>query len=111
MLAFFYIQISSLLLNEKGPMSGCYYAGFAMETRCHTGKSCVWDTVKDNGWRVNIAHHRIGTLIEDILKKPNEFPIPSCKIETDCDDCGLWTFEDERDILPTNSIFKYGNKL
>lgn len=82
-----------------GPTSGCFYAGFAMETRCHTGKVCVWDTVKDNGWRVNIAYHRIATIIESILKNPTEFPLPKCKVQTDCDECGLWTFKDDRDNI------------
>ncbi|GAA5811602.1 hypothetical protein MFLAVUS_005042 [Mucor flavus] len=88
-----------------GPLSGCFYAGFAMETRCHTGKVCVWDTVKDNGWKVNIGYHRIGTIIESILKRPDNFPLPECKVETDCDDCGLWTFKDERD--PDSAKLKY----
>ncbi|KAG2204097.1 hypothetical protein INT46_011109 [Mucor plumbeus] len=82
-----------------GPTSGCFYTGFAMEARCHTGKVCVWDTVKDNGWRVNVATHRIATVIEDILKKPDKFPLPKCKVQEDCQDCGLWTFKDGRDIL------------
>jgi lipase ATG15 len=68
-----------------------------MEARCHTGKVCVWDTVKDHGWRVNVAYHRIATVIESILKKPEEFPVPVCKVEANCDDCGLWTFFDDRD--------------
>ncbi|KAI9486181.1 MAG: Alpha/Beta hydrolase protein [Benjaminiella poitrasii] len=83
-----------------GPWSGCYYSGFAMESRCHTGKVCVWDTVKDHGWNVNVASHRIGTVIESILKKPDDFPLPACKVEEeDCEDCGLWSFTDERDEL------------
>ncbi|CEP10053.1 hypothetical protein [Parasitella parasitica] len=71
-----------------GPASGFFYAGFALETGCHTSKVCVWDTVKDNGWRVDIATHRIATVV-DILKKPGEFPLPKCKVEVDCQDCGL----------------------
>jgi putative lipase involved disintegration of autophagic bodies len=70
-----------------------------MEARCHTGKVCVWDTVKDHGWRVNVAYHRIATVIENILKKPEEFPVPVCKVEDTCDDCGLWTFFDHRDTI------------
>lgn len=69
-----------------------------METRCHAGKVCVWDTVKDHGWKVNVATHRIGTIIESILKKP-EFDIPKCKVETNCEDCGLWKYIDARDRL------------
>lgn len=68
-----------------------------MESRCHTGKVCVWDTVKDNGWRVDIRSHRVRDVIENILKKPEEFPLPNCAPEEDCEDCGLWEYYDNRD--------------
>lgn len=72
-----------------------------METRCHTGKVCVWDTVKDNGWRVDIRSHRVRDVIEGILMKPDEFPLPDCVEEVDCEDCGLWEFFDKRDPSTT----------
>lgn len=81
-----------------GPMSSCWYGGFAMETRCHTGKICVWDTVNDHEWRVDIRSHRVQDVIENILKKPDEFDMPKCESEgEDCQDCGLWNFFDDRD--------------
>ncbi|PHZ08789.1 alpha/beta-hydrolase [Rhizopus microsporus ATCC 52813] len=80
-----------------GPSSSCWYGGYAMESRCHTSKVCVWDTVKDNGWRVDIRSHRIKDMIEAILLKPDEFPMPECVEEQDCEDCGLWQYYDERD--------------
>ncbi|KAL0145769.1 Alpha/Beta hydrolase protein [Mucor lusitanicus] len=80
-----------------GPSSSCWYGSFAMETRCHTGKVCVWDTVKDNGWRVDIRSHRVRDVIENILKKPEEFPLPNCQPEENCTDCGLWEYFDDRD--------------
>lgn len=98
-------------------MSGCYYAGYAMESRCHAGKVsylplkiqssknkphtqvCIWDTVKDHGWRVNLATHRIADVIENIIKRPDEFPLPTCQVQEDCDDCGLWMYKDPRDEL------------
>ncbi|GAN05005.1 conserved hypothetical protein [Mucor ambiguus] len=80
-----------------GPSSSCWYGGFAMESRCHTGKVCVWDTVKDNGWRVDIRSHRVRDVIENILKKPEEFPLPNCVPEENCEDCGLWEYYDDRD--------------
>ncbi|KAG1147436.1 hypothetical protein G6F37_011093 [Rhizopus arrhizus] len=82
-----------------GPMSGCYYAGYAMESRCHAGKVCIWDTVKDHGWRINLATHRIADVIENIIKRPDEFPLPTCQVQEDCDDCGLWMYKDPRDEL------------
>ncbi|SAL99157.1 hypothetical protein [Absidia glauca] len=80
-----------------GVSSACWYGGFAIETRCHTGKACVWDTVNSHNWKVNIASHRIGDIIEKILNVPEEFPLPQCRVERDCMDCGLWDFPDNRD--------------
>ncbi|KAG0167482.1 putative lipase atg15 [Apophysomyces sp. BC1021] len=82
-----------------GAASSCWYGGFAMESRCHTGKVCVWDTVNDNGWRVDIRSHRAYDVIENIIKKPEEFPLPKCEVQKDCDDCGLWQYIDKRDGL------------
>ncbi|CAO3663874.1 unnamed protein product [Umbelopsis vinacea] len=86
-----------------GPSSSCWYGGFAMETRCHSGKVCVWDVVNEKGWRVDIRSHRIHDVIENILKKPEEFPLPECKPELECVDCALWDFPDDRDPPSTSS--------
>lgn len=74
-----------------------------METRCHTGKVCVWDTVNDNGWKVDIRSHRVRDVIENILKKPEDFPLPNCVPDEDCEDCGLWEYYDDRDDYPLSS--------
>ncbi|KAI8371273.1 Alpha/Beta hydrolase protein [Choanephora cucurbitarum] len=80
-----------------GPASSCWYGGYAMESRCHTGKVCIWDTVKDKNWRVDIRSHRVRDVIEGILSKPEDFPMPKCVPETDCADCSLWQYHDDRD--------------
>jgi hypothetical protein len=36
-------------------------------------------------------------MIEAILLKPDEFTMPECAEEQDCEDCGLWQYYDERD--------------
>jgi lipase ATG15 len=42
-------------------------------------------------------------VIEDIFEKPDEFPLPDCAPERDCQDCGLWDYFDDRDPeLPTD---------
>ncbi|KAG1058148.1 hypothetical protein G6F46_003237 [Rhizopus delemar] len=88
-----------------GPASSCWYGGYAMESRCHTGKVCIWDTVNKNGWRVDIRSHRVKDVIETILLKPEEFPMPECVEEKDCEDCGLWQYYDERDgPFPTETV-------
>ncbi|KAI8333437.1 Alpha/Beta hydrolase protein [Chlamydoabsidia padenii] len=80
-----------------GISSSCWYGGFAIETRCHSGKACVWDTVNEHGWKVDIRNHRIGDVIEKILNDPEQFPLPRCEVERDCVDCALWDFVDDRD--------------
>ncbi|KAI9493480.1 Alpha/Beta hydrolase protein [Zychaea mexicana] len=88
-----------------GPASSCWYGGFAMETRCHSGKICVWDTVNEKNWRVDVRSHRVHDVIENILKQPEgEFPLPDCVHEDpSCADCGLWNYIDERDNHPSSS--------
>lgn len=68
---------------------------------------CVWDTVNDHEWRVDIRSHRVQDVIENILKKPDEFDMPKCEPEgEDCQDCGLWNFFDDRDqLFPSFSPF------
>lgn len=64
----------------------------------------MWDTVNDNGWRIDIRSHRIIDVIENILKKPEEeFPLPDCHPELECTDCGLWDYPDDRDPPKTSS--------
>ncbi|RDW70173.1 hypothetical protein BP5796_08570 [Coleophoma crateriformis] len=72
----------------NGATASCSYAGYAMESACHTGTECVYDVVGDKGWRVNIATHRIIRVIEDILKVYDT--VPECKYTPECQDCPLW---------------------
>ncbi|KAL1925778.1 uncharacterized protein VTP21DRAFT_661 [Calcarisporiella thermophila] len=73
-----------------GPTSSCYYGGYAMESKCHTGKVCVYDVVADLGWRLDIRSHRIADVIERVLKKYDK--VPTCVEDTECEDCGMWKF-------------------
>ncbi|KAG0057751.1 putative lipase atg15 [Gryganskiella cystojenkinii] len=73
----------------NGPKSACYYSGFAMESKCHTGRSCVYDPVTEDNWKVDIRTHRLFDTIEGVLKVKD---VPVCKTETDCVDCELWEF-------------------
>ena len=71
------------------------------------GQICVWDTVNEHGWRVDIRSHRVADVIENILKKSEDFPMPRCIPEqTDCQDCGLWDFVDRRDTPRVEIIWK-----
>lgn len=51
----------------NGAYSGCTLGGYAMESVCHTGSVCVFDTVADNGWRVGIGNHKIKSVIHDVI--------------------------------------------
>ncbi|KAJ2007767.1 putative lipase atg15 [Coemansia thaxteri] len=83
-----------------GRTSSCYYAGYALESRCHNGRLMVFDTVARRNWRLDIRHHRINEVLYLVFEPwgntdPEEaFPelVPEDK---DCVDCGLWTFFDE----------------
>ncbi|GAA5884650.1 hypothetical protein JCM6882_005334 [Rhodosporidiobolus microsporus] len=52
-----------------GPISSCAIAGFALESRCHTGKTILYDTVGRLHWSVDIRTHPIHVVIEQLLKE------------------------------------------
>ncbi|WVO13259.1 hypothetical protein L204_100872 [Cryptococcus depauperatus] len=56
----------------NGAYSGCYAAGFAMESKCHTGETILYDTVKVKGWSVDVRTHRIAEVIDKVLAEPWE---------------------------------------
>jgi lipase ATG15 len=70
--------------------SFCSIAGYAFQGVCHTGKTCVYDTVGDRGWRVGIGTHKISNVIHDVLEKYDT--VPKCETDVDCQDCFNWKF-------------------
>lgn len=46
-----------------GPLSPCAQGGYALETRCHLGKSIVFDTVSARGWSVDVRKHPIKEVV------------------------------------------------
>jgi lipase ATG15 len=74
----------------SGASSLCTLGGYAMESVCHTGQRCVWDTVGDKGWRIGIGTHSIRNVIRDVIRAYNS--TPSCEADTECQDCFLWKF-------------------
>ncbi|CCF58878.1 hypothetical protein KAFR_0F02810 [Kazachstania africana CBS 2517] len=79
----------------NGASSACSIAGYAMETACHTGKVCVYDVVKDKGWRVNLLNHKIHTVIDEILTKYDD--VPTCGEPSSCIDCYNWKYWPDED--------------
>ncbi|ORX89922.1 alpha/beta-hydrolase [Basidiobolus meristosporus CBS 931.73] len=75
-----------------GAASSCYYAGYAMESKCHTGKSCSYDVISKYGWKSDVRLHRIEDVIEKVLKPWDN--VTACEPDQDCVDCGLWKYVD-----------------
>ncbi|KAJ5907597.1 lipase atg15 [Penicillium taxi] len=74
----------------NGIDSICTWGGYAMESACHTGQMCVYDTVADKGWRVGLGTHKIKSVISDVIEKYDT--VPECSAEEECYDCILWKF-------------------
>ncbi|KAL5359854.1 putative lipase atg15 [Aspergillus floccosus] len=74
----------------NGVSAVCTWGGYAMESACHTGQMCVYDTVDDKGWRVAIGTHRIKAVISDVIEVYDD--VPPCAPEEECYDCELWKF-------------------
>lgn len=72
----------------NGATASCSYAGYAMESACHTGRECVYDVVADKGWRVGIGTHKIQSVIHDVILKYDN--VPECKFTPECRDCANW---------------------
>jgi len=72
-----------------GMFSLCNTGGFALETRCHQGKSIVYDTVERLGWRVETRRHIIKATIEMLEQ---DWEVPEALPEDDCVDCYKWEF-------------------
>jgi lipase ATG15 len=83
----------------NGASASCTYWGYALESACHTGMECVYDTVGDLGWRVGLWTHRIDRVIEDVIMKYDT--VPECKLTPECYDCALWK-EVEGDYTTTS---------
>ncbi|KZP12555.1 alpha/beta-hydrolase [Athelia psychrophila] len=78
--------------------SPCTAAGYALETRCHLGKSIVYDAVGKLKWGVNIQHHPIREVINKVIEAEAEWEweegrdVPLAREEADCVDCFKWEF-------------------
>ncbi|KAI4206837.1 MAG: hypothetical protein LQ346_000899 [Caloplaca aetnensis] len=81
--------------------SGCTLGGYAMETQCHTGHVCIYDTVKDKNWRVSISWHKIRSVISDVIRAYDE--LPECIQDTECVDCFNWKYFESNGSEPTTT--------
>ncbi|KAJ3072158.1 putative lipase atg15 [Podochytrium sp. JEL0797] len=67
----------------------CWLVGYALETKCHSGKKCVY---QEHGSDLNINYHSIDRVINEFLKELG--PVPECKVVEQCDECGAWTWKE-----------------
>lgn len=65
-----------------GTISTCGIAGFALESRCHTGKVIRYDTVGRLGWSVDIRTHPIHVVVEQLLREDWGVKQPEVKTGT-----------------------------
>jgi lipase ATG15 len=72
----------------NGATASCSYGGYALETACHAGYECTYDTVADHGWRVGVGTHKIRAVIRDVIRKYDT--VPECKYTPECRDCASW---------------------
>ncbi|KAK7727127.1 putative lipase atg15 [Botryosphaeria dothidea] len=70
--------------------SVCTIGGYAMQSVCHSGSVCTYDTVGDLGWRVGAGTHRIQQVIHDVIERYDD--VPPCTPDISCTDCFNWKF-------------------
>ncbi|KAI9199604.1 Alpha/Beta hydrolase protein [Polychytrium aggregatum] len=107
----------------NGPASSCYYGGYAMESKCHLGRECIYDIGdaflkvdpsslddQDRAWyeetrgewlrsAVRPPEHKLDIRYHKMqlimkLFLDKRFPVPECEFEPDCADCENWTMVD-----------------
>jgi lipase ATG15 len=74
----------------NGATAACTLGGYAMESQCHAGLQCVYDTVSDLGWRVGIGNHKIHNVIDNVIRKYDK--PPECVPDNECVDCFNWRY-------------------
>lgn len=85
----------------NGATATCTLGGYAMESQCHTGLQCVYDTVSDLGWRVGIGNHKIHNVIDNVLRR-YDHP-PQCVPDDECVDCFNWKYFESNGSSSTTS--------
>lgn len=73
----------------KGYMSWCYLGGYFIETKCHIGLVCEYDTINQLGLRESIFTHKIQYVLDNVISKWNG-TLPTCKYTSECEDCTKW---------------------
>jgi lipase ATG15 len=70
----------------------CSMIGYNIDTKCHTGYTCMYDAKEKLGYSESILNHRIEYIVKNVI--PNwEKDFPECKLHTDCSECEQWSYE------------------
>lgn len=69
----------------------CNLLGYHVNTKCHIGTTCLYDSQSKLGLSESILNHRIDYIVRDIIPEwKTDFPI--CTQDDQCEDCTSWTF-------------------
>lgn len=75
----------------NGIFSWCYLGGYIMNTKCHIGNVCEYDSIGKLNMKESIYRHRIKDVITQVIEQWNE-TLPECEQRRNCIDCDEWTF-------------------
>ncbi|KAF1991113.1 alpha/beta-hydrolase, partial [Aulographum hederae CBS 113979] len=70
--------------------SACTQYGLSMQSYCHTGSKCIYNTTFDLNWSQWVGHHRISDFIPNVIEYYNE--TAKCEQVVDCQDCFNWKY-------------------
>lgn len=89
---FHYGHDADIIFTGKcyGTLSWCGIAGYIVETKCHLGKSCVYNATGELGIGESILTHPINYVLKNII--PHwEKQMPVCVVE-ECQECIDWNY-------------------
>lgn len=69
-----------------GLKSLCAKGGYALESKCHLGKTIVYDTMTKFKWSQALIHHPIAVIIDKVLAEDweEDRPVPEAMAQTNC---------------------------
>ncbi|KAG6916910.1 hypothetical protein DXG01_004743 [Tephrocybe rancida] len=91
-----------------GVTSACALGGYALETRCHLGKTIRYDTVTRRKWSVSVSGHGIKFIIDKLLNEDwdpeSGLEVPVAEAEHDCVDCFSWEYGEYKNTTQRRSL-------
>jgi putative lipase involved disintegration of autophagic bodies len=69
----------------------CSLFGYNINTLCHTGYTCLYDSKTKLGHSESIFNHGIEYFVKNIVPKL-ENDMPNCTRQSNCNDCSDWNF-------------------